>query len=58
MTTDQLETLGAMVRAGIKPVIVTEEPKPKWSRLILPLLFVLCVVVAVSLNSAMYGGGR
>jgi hypothetical protein len=57
MTTDQLETLGAMVRAGVKPVIVTEE-SPKWSRIILPLLFVLCVVVAVGLNSAMYGGGR
>jgi hypothetical protein len=23
-----------------------------------PLLFVLCVVVAVGLNSAMYGGGK
>ncbi len=58
MTTDQLETLGAMVRAGIKPVIVTEEPKPKWSRIILPLMFVVCLVVAVGLNAAMYGGGR
>ena len=38
--------------------VETIEEPPKWSRIILPLLFLICVVVAVGLNSAGYGGGR
>jgi len=52
-----LELIGTRERAKVKHVIHAEE-SPKWGRAILPLLFVLCAVVAVGLNSAMYGGGR